>query len=41
MSETLMHLLRSLYNLKFLVQEPTCYKNPERLRLDKTVNIIS
>ena len=30
MSETLLNPLRDLYNLKCLVQEPACYKNPER-----------
>ena len=30
MSETSMNSFCNLYNLKCLVQEPTCYKNPER-----------
>ena len=29
-SETSMNSSRNLYNLKCLVQEPTCYKNPAR-----------
>ena len=28
-SEALMNSFGKLYNLKCLVQEPTCYKNPE------------
>ena len=30
MSEASMNSFCNLYNLKCLVQEPTCYKNPER-----------
>ena len=30
MSETSINSFCNFYNLKFLVQEPTCYKNPDR-----------
>ena len=31
MSEASMNSFCNLYNLRCLIQEPTCYKNPERL----------